>query len=138
MLQITVHNRGRVPIVANPSNAAGPAALDVRVTGANPNGRAIVVSVNSGDGSFEDDPNDPYAGFAKPVGTDLAIGDPPRVTLFDVIGDADLTTGVSNLTDQIELTHLPPDGPPPSTALCLTASPSKPHPSWPACCLRVD
>jgi len=40
-------------------------------------------------------------------------------------GDA----GVANLSDQIELTHLPPDAPPPATALGLTASPEEPQPA---------
>lgn len=125
MLQLTVHNGGRVPVKSFPKNAeGGDALLDTRT------GRAVNGTVVSGDGSYEADPADPYRFFVKPAAVSLAIGDLPRVTIFNIDGDRDLSeAGVDLLADTVELTHLPPDAPPPATDLGLAGEPEEGQPA---------
>lgn len=124
MIQVSCKNRERVPVKSFPTNAdGGPALLDART------GRAITATVDTGDGSSEEDPADAARLFVKPSGVDLAIGDAPRVTLFTVRGDRDLSTGEDFLLDTVELTHLPPDAPPPAVDLGLTAEPAEVQPA---------
>jgi len=88
MLEITCSNEEKVQVTAKPTTASGkPAAFD----------DVIRVTVQSGDGTFEQDPATPNAFFA-------VSGDAPGTTVYLVEGDADLGDGVTLIQDTVTLT----------------------------------
>lgn len=88
MLQIACTNDQKVTVVATPKTDGGrPAAID----------GALRVTVQSGDGTFEQDP-------ATPLQFKAVSGDAPGVTSYLVEADADLGAGVVLIQDIVELT----------------------------------
>lgn len=89
MIEVTCTNEEKVPITAAPVTTSGaPANVD----------GALRVTVQSGDGTVEQDPNNPLSFFA-------VSGNNAGVTVFLVQADADLDEGEEALIqDTVELT----------------------------------
>jgi hypothetical protein len=88
MLNVSCTTAEKVPITANPQTGSGqPAQLEGPLT----------VTVESGDGSVEQDPSTPLE-FNAVSGS--VAGD----TVFLVQGDADLGAGVVTIEDRVTLT----------------------------------
>jgi hypothetical protein len=87
-LTISCSNEEKVPVTATPTTATGkPARFD----------GALRVTVQSGDGTVEQDPAKPNDFFA-------VSGVDPGVTEYLVEGDADLGEGVVLIQDTVTLT----------------------------------
>jgi len=88
MLRIACTNAQKVTVTATPKSVSGrPATLD----------GALKVSVQSGDGTVEQDPG-------APLSFKAVSGDNPGTTIYLVEGDADLGEGVVTIQDTVELT----------------------------------
>jgi hypothetical protein len=88
MLAVACSNEQKVPVTATPRTAAGnPAQVD----------GALTVTVQSGDGTVEQDPLTPLVFKA-------VSGANPGTTVFLVEADADLGSGVQTISDTVELT----------------------------------
>lgn len=91
MLPVACTSEEKVPVTATPLTSQGHAA---KIDG------ALKVEVLSGDGSFEQDPATPNMFFA-------VSGDGAGTTVYRVSADANLQTGVDQVTmiqDTVELT----------------------------------
>lgn len=87
MLGIACSTEEKVKVTAAPVTASGkPARFD----------GALNVSVQSGDGTFTQDPAEPNAFFA-------VSGDAPGTTVYLIEADADLGAGVTTLQETVEL-----------------------------------
>jgi hypothetical protein len=87
-LAIACTNEEKVTVNATPKTSTGkPASID----------GALVVTVVSGDGTFEQDPTSPLSFKA-------VSGDSATVTVFDVAGDTDLGAGIVTIHDTVTLT----------------------------------
>lgn len=88
MFQVTCSNEQKIKVTVTPETASGkPARID----------GALKVSVQSGDGTFTQDPADALSFYA-------VSGDALADTVFLVEADADLGTGVLNIQDTVTLT----------------------------------
>lgn len=88
MIAATCTTEQKVPITATPTTAAGhPASFD----------GALRVTVQSGDGTVEQDP-------ATPNSFNAVSGNAPGTTVFLVEADVDLGAGVQLIQDTVELT----------------------------------
>jgi len=88
MLSVACTNAEKVTVTATPVTATGrPARFD----------GALKVSVQSGSGSVEQDP-------ATPNSFKAVSGDDPGTTVYLVEADVDLGTGITNISDTVELT----------------------------------
>ena len=88
MLSVTCTDAQKITVTATPVTAGGkPATLD----------GALVVTVQSGDGTVEQDP-------ASPLSFKAVSGDAPGTTVYLVTADADLGAGVITIQDTVELT----------------------------------
>jgi len=86
-LEIACTNEEKVPVTASPKTAGGrPAQID----------GALRVTVQSGDGTVEQDP-------AKPLEFFAVSGDIPGTTEYLVEADADLGAGVETIQDTVTL-----------------------------------
>jgi hypothetical protein len=88
MLEIACTNEEKVPVTATPKTATGRAA---QFDG------ALRITVQSGDGTFEQD-------AATPNSFNAISGDAPGETSYLVEGDADLGAGVVLVQDTVVLT----------------------------------
>jgi hypothetical protein len=87
-LAVTCTNEEKIKVTAAPVTAEGnPAQID----------GALTIEVQSGDGTFTQDPAEPLAFFAV---SGTALGD----TVYKVSGDADLGSGVVTIEDLVTLT----------------------------------
>ncbi len=87
-LSVACTNEEKVKITATPTTASGgPASID----------GALVVEVQSGDGTFTQDAAEPLSFWA-------VSGAAPGDTLYGVSADADLGSGVVTIADQVTLT----------------------------------
>lgn len=87
MLSIACNNEQKVTVNAAPQSASGkPATID----------GALTVTVQSGDGTVEQDP-------ASPLSFKAVSGDGLGDTVFLVEGDADLGAGVVTIQDTVTL-----------------------------------
>lgn len=85
MLNVTSTNEEKVPITAAPLTKGGhPAKID----------GALKVTVQSGNGTFEQDP-------ATPLSFTVVSGDDPGQTVYLVEADVDLGEGVTNIQDTV-------------------------------------
>jgi len=88
MLSVACTNAQKVTVTATPKSISGrPATLDGPLT----------VTVQSGDGTVEQDP-------AAPLSFKAVSGEAPGTTVYLVEGDADLGAGVVTIQDTVELT----------------------------------
>jgi len=88
MLNIACTNEEKVPVTASPVSATGkPAPVD----------GALKITVQSGEGTFEQDP-------AFPLVFKAVSGDNPGETSYLVEADADLGEGVVTISDVVVLT----------------------------------
>ena len=88
MLSVACSNEQKVTVTATPVTSSGrPARFD----------GALKVSVQSGDGTVEQDP-------ATPNSFKAVSGDNPGTTVYLVEADVDLGAGVTNISDTVELT----------------------------------
>jgi hypothetical protein len=88
MLSVACSNEEKVTVTANPQTSSGrPARFD----------GALVVEVQSGDGTVEQDPATPNA--FKAVSGDVA-----GQTVYLVKGDTDLGAGTVHIEETVELT----------------------------------
>jgi hypothetical protein len=88
MLSVACTNEEKVTVIATPRTAQGrPAQVD----------GALRVTVQSGDGTIEQDP-------ASPLQFKAVSGDAPGVTTYLVEADADLGEGTTLISDTVELT----------------------------------
>lgn len=87
-LNVACSNEQKIPVIATPQTAGGrPAQID----------GALRVTVQSGDGTVEQD-------AAKPLEFKAVSGDAPGDTVYLVEADADLGSGVQNISDLVTLT----------------------------------
>lgn len=88
MIAASCTTEQKVPVTANPTTAAGqPASFD----------GALRVTVQSGDGTIEQDP-------ATPLSFNAVAGSAPGDTTFLVEADVDLGAGVQLIQDTVVLT----------------------------------
>jgi len=87
MLSVACSNAEKVTVTANPVTSSGrPAKFD----------GALRVTVQSGDGTVEQDPTLPNSFKA-------VSGDVPGTTVYLVEADVDLGAGVTDISDTVEL-----------------------------------
>jgi hypothetical protein len=88
MLAVACNNAEKVTVTATPVTSSGrPARFD----------GALKLTVQSGSGTFEQDP-------ATPNRFKAVSGDDPGTTVYLVEADVDLGAGVTNISDTVELT----------------------------------